>query len=59
MRIIKPGIIDGDKIEQATCTKCKCEFEFARNEAELIYDQRDGDYRVIGCPTCGKEVTKA
>lgn len=59
MRIIKPGIINGDKIEQVTCNKCKCEFEFALAEATLVADLRDGNYLAVSCPTCRRQVTKA
>ena len=43
---------------RTVCQKCFCEFSFARNEAELVHDNRDGDYYAIKCPGgCGRTVT--
>jgi len=54
VKVLKPGF-NVDKVYRCTCTVCKCEFEFEKAEARYVSDFRDGDARVIPCPTCGKE----
>lgn len=59
MRIIKPGVINAERLETVTCQHCHCEFEFLRGEAKVTFDQRDGDFLTINCPCCGNHVTKS
>jgi primosomal protein N' len=39
------------------CRGCDSRLRFHRKEAELVCDQRDGDYYKIKCPVCGGAVT--
>lgn len=56
VEIITPGILPEDRKYTATCSRCACKFKFLRGDAELVHDQRDGDYLRIGCPTCYADV---
>lgn len=55
VKIIVPGILPEEKILTG---KCNCQFTFTTRDAKLIFDQRDGDYYAINCPTCGRQHTK-
>jgi hypothetical protein len=57
MKVLKLGIKPAERVFQATCRDCQCEFEFQRKEANMTTDQRDGDFLSIACPTCGYTVT--
>ena len=39
------------------CIECKTVFQFRISEAESVVDDRDGDYYIIACPTCGQDIT--
>lgn len=54
MRIIKKGKIKSEKVYACTCKECKTIFEFQQKEANICYDQRDGDVLQIACPLCKK-----
>lgn len=56
MKIIKRGQIPENKTIRVKCNFCETEFEFQAKEAELVYDQREGDAYKIGCPVCGRAV---
>jgi hypothetical protein len=56
MRIIKEGIDPLEMIYRATCTYCKTEIEFARKEANVTYDQREGDWLSVQCPLCKNSI---
>lgn len=58
MRIIEEGKRPADVEYRTTCPHCRCIFEFQAKEAELIHDQREGDYFKISCPTCLSSVTR-
>ncbi len=58
MRIIKQGQLISDQLFEATCRTCGTEIEFARKEAENIFDQREGDYLQIDCPLCNSMIYK-
>ena len=53
--IIKPGKPERNRKIKTTCRKCDCVFTFTASEADLVSDQRDGDYYAINCPMsdCG------
>lgn len=57
IEIIKPGIRPEEQRYHATCRRCRCEFTFQRSDAELVPDQRDGDFFRIDCPACTWDVT--
>lgn len=59
MKIIKPGKPEAERLFEATCNNCGCIVEFKHSEGQVIYDQRDGDYIRINCPTCMTYITKA
>jgi hypothetical protein len=59
LKIIKRGTIPADRAYRVTCRNCETEFEFLRSEAELVPDQRDGDYLTSDCPMCHEECTTA
>lgn len=59
MKIIKRGVVPGEKSVTTTCENCETKFKFLRQEATQRYDQRDGDYLEIHCPVCRKIVTVA
>lgn len=57
MKIIRDGIIPGDKHHEGTCNRCGCLFDFAESEAK--HHQGWGtnaphniSYMTIQCPTC-------
>lgn len=55
MRIIKEGILPGEKEHRHTCSSCRTIFEFQEKEATSItYDQREGTNMKITCPFCEK-----
>ena len=53
MDIIKPGKPPGDKKRTSTCPSCGCKFTHTLAETEMVYDQRDGDFRWVKCPQQG------
>jgi hypothetical protein len=59
--IIKPGKLQSKRKISATCRKCDCVFTFTAEEADVVFDQRDGDYYAITCPTpeCRNRVFRA
>ncbi len=59
IKIKKPGVLPDTRILDCTCRNCKCEFEFNPPDAKLEYDQREGDFYRIKCPTCGMECIRA
>ncbi len=59
MKIIKQGSLPGDRPFRGTCRNCQTEIEFLQKEAIYHFDQRDGDYLSIGCPTCSTSITVA
>jgi ribosomal protein S27E len=46
-----------DRVYEVTCTTCKSDLRFKRQEGELLRDQRDGDFLEIKCPVCEDRVT--
>lgn len=59
MRVIKQGNPPYDAPLQGTCNSCSAVIEFKPREAQLILDNRYGDYYEIDCPCCGQKITKA
>lgn len=57
--ITKRGTPPEQLVHEATCTHCKTEYEFTRDEAKYISDQRDGDCLKTTCPVCKREVFTA
>jgi len=57
VKIIVPGVLPEEKIITVKCPNCKCQFTFNPPDAKLEFDQRDGDYYAINCPTCGRRCT--
>lgn len=55
MRIIKQGNLPEDRPYQTVCRNCNTEFEFLQKEAELVFDQRDGNFLKIKCPVCSNK----
>jgi RNase P subunit RPR2 len=55
MRIIERGDLPESKVFQSRCTRCQTLYEFERREAEYRSDQRDGDFLLTHCPTCGRQ----
>jgi len=58
MKIIKQGIKPEDMIFNAKCNQCGTEIEFAKKEATVTYDQREGNFMSITCPCCNHTITK-
>lgn len=52
MKIISQGSHPAQLKYRCTCRKCGTVFEFEKQEALYMTDQRDGDYLLINCPTC-------
>lgn len=52
MKIIRQGQIPEERIIRKSCKRCKTLFEFPLKEAKRTFDQRDGDFTTIKCPTC-------
>ena len=52
IRIIKHGY----QSLQATCPRCKCEFEFLETDMDTYGDQIES-YEAINCPDCGHRMT--
>lgn len=59
MKIIKWGEIPEEKPMRFQCMRCKTIFEAERNERELVFDQRDGNFWKSNCPVCLQMATKA
>lgn len=57
MNIIKQGVLPQEKVHQVTCRTCSTVFEFSKAEAQLVFDQRDGNYLKVNCPLCGNSCT--
>lgn len=57
--ITKRGTPPEQLVHEATCTHCKTEYEFTRDEAKYISDQRDGDCLKTSCPVCKRDVFTA
>jgi PHP family Zn ribbon phosphoesterase len=58
MKIIREGKLPETRTYEATCSNCKCVFEFTPPEANLISDPRDGNYFQVACPTCSRLVMR-
>jgi hypothetical protein len=61
VRVIKEGKLPAKDEYYLKCNNCKCEFEFLREDTGVAphYDQRDGNYLSIDCPTCKQTCTIA
>lgn len=63
MRITRQGVDPATILHKATCSNCKTEYEFLRNDPEITvkpsFDQRDQgmEEAKFTCKTCGHEVT--
>lgn len=59
VEITKKGKLPSEKVYTASCRNCHTQFKFKQGEAEMVYDQRDGNYLKITCPLegCGHVVT--
>ena len=54
MRIIRAGKPPGRTKHRATCSDCKCHFEFTEDEAKWHTDQREGGgWWTVKCPQKG------
>lgn len=56
MKIIKQGIDPKTLVYKGSCNNCSTEVEFDRSEGKVTYDQRDGDYISVECPTCKHKI---
>ncbi len=56
VEVLRRGALPSDKTYEATCRNCESLFRFARKDARMQYDQKDGDYLCIACPVCGAAV---
>lgn len=56
MEIIRHGEQHGKKILPFLCLACGCEFQ--TDEYTTESDYRNGTYRVVACPDCGKQVCR-
>ena len=52
MKIIKQGQLPGEKVYNVTCRNCKTEFEFKKDEANYVPDNRNREWLQIACPIC-------
>ena len=57
MKIIKRGEVPDLKPIRFECAHCTTVFEATRQEAALVIDQRDGNFRQIACPVCNRICT--
>lgn len=58
MKIITPGKLPQEKVYTTTCRNCGCRFEFTRDDARYVSDQRDGDALTVRCPQQGCNTEK-
>lgn len=56
MEIIRHGEQHGKKILPFLCLACGCEFQ--TDEYTTESDHRNGTYKAVACPDCGKQVTR-
>lgn len=56
MKIIKRGVVPEEREMTGTCNNCSTIIECLAGEAKHHHDQRDGDYSLIICPVCNKEI---
>ena len=57
MRIVFRAVPRGEQLFTVLCKQCQSMIEFARKEAELVHDHRDGDFLKIDCPVCNGQIT--
>lgn len=57
MRIIERGTPPTEQPIEGRCRNCRTIFEFMRNEATFVPDQRDGNFWMVVCPVCNENVT--
>lgn len=57
MKIIKKGTIP-KTTKRFTCSNCGCVFECDKNEYDLHFSQRDGDWLETKCLECGTRVVR-
>lgn len=57
VKIIRPGIKPKDIVFEVECRHCTTVFQFARGDAETVYD-RTGDFLRIKCPFCKQDFTR-
>jgi phage FluMu protein Com len=58
-KILRQGKLPEKELFEISCDNCKTLFQFERQEAKLVPDQRDGDFLEIDCPFCHKRQTVA
>lgn len=59
MKILQRGLMPGEKTYRTVCRSCMSHIEFEQREAEIVRDQRDGDYVTVKCPVCDKPINCA
>lgn len=56
MEILKQGTKPEDSVHTGRCINCGTEVKFKRSEGKVTFDQRDGDYVTVACPTCRRPI---
>lgn len=59
MKIIELGSLPQEVEYKLTCRNCQTVFMCTAGEMKFVGDHRDGPYRVVSCPLCGHDVTRA
>ena len=54
--VTKQGALPSHDVFAGTCRVCSTEVEFLRGDAKLTFDQRDGDFLSVTCPTCSATI---
>jgi len=52
--ITKQGTPPSKRPYNGTCGYCKTQYKCLQEDGDVIFDQRDGDFLRIKCPSCGK-----
>lgn len=57
IEIVRRGKPKEEKEYQAGCRYCGTIIKFKRGDAKYQSDQREGDYLVVDCPICTRQIT--
>ena len=59
IQVLKVGVLPTEVKYHFVCYNCKTEFIATRGDGRFAYDQRDGDFVSVKCPTCGQETSSS
>jgi len=56
MKVIRSALEEEHKSKRIKCQHCDSELEITSADVSFVFDQRDGDYAVLQCPCCHRQI---